>query len=127
MGPRGELTGWYGAEDGPWVDIGLIAIEVDASDYECYALTSEGYVFHGDALTYDPNDPIVSFTVGPEHDCFLRGDGSATCGGANDYGEGDVPEGAFLQLSAGDKHTCAVTTDGFLACWGLEQAGVPIN
>lgn len=125
MNESGGLAGWYA--DDNWGEYTFIVVDVDASDFECYGLTADGYIVSGDTLSWDMSDPIVAFTEGPAHDCVLHADGAAECGGSNDYGQGDVPEGAYSQLSAGSSQTCAITTDGFLTCWGSLEMGIPTD
>lgn len=63
-----------------------------------------------------PNSTQV--TVGYQHTCALKSDGSIKCWGGNGYGQATPPEGMFTQIDAGYLHTCALKNDGSLACWG---------
>lgn len=63
-------------------------------------------------------------SAGYYHTCGLKAGGSAVCWGYNDYGQGNVPDGAtFSQLSADSFHTCGVKTDGSAVCWGNNGNG----
>ncbi|OQW91259.1 MAG: hypothetical protein BWK78_05130 [Thiotrichaceae bacterium IS1] len=57
-------------------------------------------------------------TVGYEHSCALKNDGSVVCWGHNNYGQALPPPGTFTQLSSGNNFTCGVQMDGGIACWG---------
>ena len=43
--------------------------------------------------------------------------------GDNSFGEGDAPEGQFIDLSAGLDHTCAIDLEGAIQCWGYNEHG----
>jgi hypothetical protein len=97
-----------------------IAVEqVIASNVVCWGVV-RGEVPDGD---YD------SVTVGRNHACGLRDNGSVMCWGDNEHGQIDSPSGTlFTDISAGDEHSCGVTKDSTLSCWGRndrQQRDVP--
>jgi alpha-tubulin suppressor-like RCC1 family protein len=80
---------------------------------------------------------IVRLAMGTNGSCVIDAAGSATCWGANTYGQlGDgsrsdrvapVPVSGLAGLSSsiapGENHTCAVTTGGAVECWGSNSLG----
>jgi alpha-tubulin suppressor-like RCC1 family protein len=89
----------------------------------------------------------VTVTVGGDHSCGLKTDGSAYCWGSNQYGQlgvahSDTTCGSlnaaypcattpqlvqaglqFASIAAGQRHTCAITRSGDAYCWGSNDAG----
>ena len=89
----------------------------------------------------------TTVSVGAEHTCALRTDGTAYCWGSNQYGQlgatvtdtvctashttfdcSDVPVPVstnlkFQSISAGQRHTCAITVDAAAYCWGANDQG----
>ena len=68
-----------------------------------------------------PED-IYDFTdvsVGYDHSCGLRSDGTILCWGDGRNGETEPPEGTFTAVSAGEGYTCGIKTGGTVACWGI--------
>jgi alpha-tubulin suppressor-like RCC1 family protein len=78
----------------------------------------------------------VSVTAGNSHSCTAKGDGSASCWGANNKGQlGDgtmtgttkpvlvLGLNGATQISAGAEHTCAVVSGGAVWCWGKNASG----
>ena len=61
---------------------------------------------------------LTSISVGPDHTCGVKPDGSVICWGRNQWGQTEPPDGTFTSVSAGGGHTCGVRTDGSVACWG---------
>lgn len=63
-------------------------------------------------------------TVGRDHSCGLKKDGSITCWGDNSDGEQLFPAGNdFVAIDSGYQHTCAQRTDGTISCWGSDSYG----
>ena len=59
-------------------------------------------------------ETLISISVGGEHTCGLRPDGTVACWGR----QATPPVGTFVALSSGGRHTCALREDGTAACWG---------
>ncbi len=97
-----------------------------------------------------PLEDVVQVTVGSEHACALRRDGTVRCWGTGSRGElgdgvsrwgahrghaapvcvsgsvdgGDCEElGGVAQVAAAATHTCAVLRDGRVRCWGSNDSG----
>ena len=68
-----------------------------------------------------PSSPAISSGVG--HSCAITTDGTATCWGANAWGQADAPEGQFSATSAGGGHSCAIRVDRTITCWGSNSHG----
>lgn len=64
-------------------------------------------------------------SAGRDHNCAIKGDGSISCWGSNEWGECDAPAGhQFVQISAGHwHHTCGIDTMGKALCWGADGFG----
>ena len=89
----------------------------------------------------------ASVTVGGDHTCGLKTDGSAYCWGSNQYGQlgvshtdttcgslnaryscATIPQLVqaglqFAFISAGQRHTCAITRTREAYCWGSNESG----
>ena len=65
----------------------------------------------------------AAITVGHDHSCALRTNGTITCWGLNGSGEADAPDGQFSAVAAGVRHSCGLRTDGTITCWGLNGSG----
>jgi hypothetical protein len=57
-------------------------------------------------------------TVGRDHSCGLKSDGSIACWGCNTNGQHNAPEGSFVAIDSGMTHTCAIDAAGAVSCWG---------
>ena len=86
----------------------------------------EGYVANGQ----DADDTQASagcwdtVTVGRDHACGLRKDGTVRCWGSEAFGLLAAPEGDdFISVSAGYRHTCALRLSGEVTCWGSPADG----
>ncbi|MFA7287084.1 MAG: peptidoglycan-binding protein, partial [Patescibacteria group bacterium] len=85
---------------------------------------------------------VSAISVGDQHVCALKTDGTVFCWGDNTNGQlGDntatqrnvpvqvhgVADSGYLSgvsaISAGHRHTCAVKTDGTVFCWGIGGNG----
>ena len=82
--------------------------------------------------TASPAGTFTALSAGEAHTCGLRANGEAACWGhevdpdyirgsnldpPRDAGAFDVPEGAFVALSAGSFHTCGLRAEGDVECW----------
>ncbi len=89
----------------------------------------------------------ASVSVGGDHTCALKTDGSAYCWGSNQYGQlglshtdttcgslnaryscATIPQLVqaglqFASISAGQRHTCAITRTREAYCWGSNETG----
>lgn len=87
-------------------------------------------------------DGVVSGTLGKNHSCFLKENGSAWCMGTNNVGQlGDALGGRnypseiygglrFQSISGGYDSTCAIELNGTTHCWGqnlYKQLGLGPN
>jgi len=81
-------------------------------------------------------DTPIDVTVGGNHACAVRADGTVWCWGSNTFGQlGDstrtsssrprkvVGVSDAVQLAAGDQFTCARRRGGAVACWGRNWFG----
>ena len=82
--------------------------------------------------TASPEGTFTALSAGEVHTCGLRSNGEVACWGhevdldhirdnfidpPEDAGAFDVPEGAFVALSAGAFHTCGLRAGGEVECW----------
>lgn len=89
----------------------------------------------------------AAVTVGGDHTCALKTNGSAYCWGSNQYGQLGVTQSTttcgagnasypcattpqlvqaglqFASISAGQRHTCAIARTGEAYCWGSNDGG----
>ena len=71
-----------------------------------------------------PPGPFKSISLGENHVCALKEDGTAVCWGSAATGRSSPPEDErFKQISAGHDHTCALREDGTPVCWGSDFYG----
>ena len=62
--------------------------------------------------------PFRAFSVGWNHACAIKGDGTLACWGSNLYGQATPPAGRYVHVSSGERHSCAIREDGTRTCWG---------
>jgi hypothetical protein len=79
--------------------------------------------FAASAARADGNIAGEIVSVGSEHTCALRPDGSVDCWGNNGLGQAEDQPGPYTQISAGNVHTCALTPSGAVDCWGNNGLG----
>ena len=61
----------------------------------------------------------TQISVGWDHTCGLRSDGSVVCWGRDEFGQLRAPaDERFTAVAAGGAHTCGLRTDGTTVCWG---------
>lgn len=101
----------------------------------CGSRTSGEVVCWGDGSlgqTASPEGTFTALSAGEAHTCGLRSNGEVACWGhavdpdhirdnrvdpPEDAEAFDVPEGAFVALSAGAFHTCGLRAGGDVECW----------
>ena len=66
---------------------------------------------------------FAAMSVGWEHSCGLRGDGTFVCWGDDSRFQCTVPDGTCTAVSAGVWHTCGLKTDDAVVCWGDSKWG----
>ena len=98
----------------------------------CVAVTYSGFL---QSFTYDgtedniPNfvnqsnlpsaQGFVSVSLGYDHACALKSDGTVVCWGSNTYGQTAVPSGyKFVQVKAGQYFTIGINESGDIIAWG---------
>lgn len=70
------------------------------------------------------SDGFINVSVGYEHACALKNDGTVVCWGSNSNGECNVPSGyKFIQVKAGQYFTIGITEEGNLLAWGINTYG----
>ena len=76
-----------------------------------------------------PEEPLTVATASGSaewgHGCGLGADGSVVCWGRNGFGEGDPPEGRFVDIATGSSVSCGLRAGGTIECWGSGQADDP--
>ena len=76
-------------------------------------------------------DSFASISVGYDHNCALRHDGSAVCWGSDVFGQASPPaDERFSSISSGSGYTCGLRFDSRVLCWGNDvfgQASPPVN
>ena len=69
-------------------------------------------------------DSFASISVGYDHNCALRHDGSAVCWGSDVFGQASPPtDERFSSISSGNRVTCGLRPDGSAVCWGSDTFG----
>ncbi|MBU1243722.1 DUF4215 domain-containing protein [Myxococcota bacterium] len=119
------------------------AVKLDGSLW-CWGRNDRGQL--GVGVTEDRLSPVViadlvvgvaQVSCGYGHTCIISNDGSASCWGANDFGQlgngtaTDSPSPVQVSgfgseiagISAGDEFTCARKVDGSPFCWGRNDLG----
>ena len=103
----------------------------DASDDP--NLTCRGFL-QNFGQSIPPEGMFRSISVGANHVCGVKTDGTVACWGAGTTDEGcqdagencrqsRPPAGKFDQVSVGNYHSCAMTAERKVQCWGYPGAG----
>lgn len=66
---------------------------------------------------------VIAVSVGLDHTCALRAEGSVVCWGADDAGQANAIDGRYVSVSAGARYTCALRQDAEVVCWGANELG----
>ena len=77
---------------------------------------------------------VSQVSLGDEHTCAIKKDGTLWCWGNNSYGQPGngnyqnqlTPQmimNDILQVDLGYDHTCAIKKDNSLWCWGRNDGG----
>lgn len=84
-----------------------------------------GAIPSGESSNLIPPDAgdFTAVTVGWDHSCGIRRDGTVTCWGDNAEGQAAPPDGEFVALAAGRSHTCGIDTRQEIVCWGWDGRG----
>ncbi len=123
-GADASTDGMTGTDGG----VGDDAMAVDAMSVDAMSV---------DAMTDGPPPPLADrrLSLGANHSCLLRTDGSILCWGANADGQlGDgtligratpapVTGGPYVAVEAGNYNSCAITAAGGVVCWGRNDYG----
>jgi thiol-disulfide isomerase/thioredoxin len=90
----------------------------------------DGYVSNGQDADDSSSTTLgcwSSVTVGRDHTCALKTDGTPVCWGNNSDGETDITAGVtFAQIDAGYQHTCGREANGSVTCWGTTMWGATV-
>jgi alpha-tubulin suppressor-like RCC1 family protein len=103
-------------------------VEPFAGEWDSCWLTSVGTAWCSSDDSYisgaPTDDTFETLSVGDQHACGLRSDGSIACWGYDGSGQATPPEGTgFTQVSAGSAHTCAIDGTSQVQCWGSDYRG----
>jgi len=83
-----------------------------------------------------PSGTFRSVSVGANHACAVKTDGTVACWGAGTQDsdctaledpncrQSRPPAGTFAQVSVGSLHSCAMTADRKVKCWGYPGSGM---
>jgi hypothetical protein len=66
---------------------------------------------------------FTQVSAGKNHTCGVRGGGTVSCWGSNEFSQSSSPAGSFKEVSAGSVHTCGLESDGTVSCWGARDGG----
>lgn len=64
---------------------------------------------------------FVSVFRGMHQGFALNAEGELTCWGEDDFGQCDVPDGSFVEVSGANQHACGLRPDGRIECWGSDN------
>ena len=100
-------------------------------------LRTNGSVKCWGGITGELDGPYTAITVGDDHICAQRPDGTIHCDGDNSFGQLNIPDtltqpevdepttidGGGTTISVGGGHSCGIRTDATAVCWGLNDEG----
>ena len=67
---------------------------------------------------------FIDLSVGHNHNCALREDGTAVCWGEGYFqGSSTTPQGKFISITSGADHACALRESGSVVCWLIRDEG----
>jgi len=111
------------------------AVGISASETYSLAVRRNGKVQYWGAGSIISNfvsgaSDIISAAAGPDHCLLLKMDGSVVAGGANTYGQTNVPVelADVVAVSAGPQVSYALKSDGTVVAWGRNttaQTNIP--
>ena len=112
------LTSWYEDKDND--GLGNPDVSVTACEPPDGFVGNDGDSDDGDGSSLGCWSHI---TVGRDHSCGLKSDGTITCWGCNTNNQHNAPEGSFVAIDSGMTHTCAMDAQGAISCWGSNTSG----
>lgn len=158
LGPNGSLTADSPTPvrvpdppAGTWVSIdagcGHTCGLTSEGEIWCFGNQDNGQLANGFTSSNDsphpepalvPGGPWATLSVGGDHNCALKADGSLYCWGDSSAGRIALPgnavatptriDGIYRAVAAGERSTCVIALDGAVLCTGdnaLSQAGGP--
>ena len=70
-------------------------------------------------------DGFINISIGYNHGCAIKRDGTVVCWGDNTYGQSNTPLGVkFIQVKAGQYFTVGLKEDGNILCWGDDSNNI---
>ncbi len=116
--------GWDGNGETDVPDDELSFSSLAAGWYTTCGITSGKYVCWGypGGMYEAGTAQNEAISVGQYTVCEYAADGRAKCSyfgpSDDDFGQSEVPDGNYTDVSTGGYHTCAVNSDGAVVCWG---------
>lgn len=99
-------------------------VDIAAGGWSTCGLKSDARALCSGTLVAPAEARFKAITVGQQHACGLRDNGTVSCWGNNSEGQATPLKGeTFSVVAAGLAHTCGVTTDGAAHCWGSDYHG----
>lgn len=98
---------------------------IDAGSWRACGIRNGAIVCWGLPPGELPTGTFASLSVGIEHGCAVRTDGTLGCWESNEHADGRAvpPDGEYLVVSAGGDHSCAINADNGVECWGENKHG----
>jgi len=114
-GPEGSATEWVGFNLEPAISLGRYhscVLQYDSS-YECWGRDAEGQ------LSPPVFGTFSMLTTGEYFSCASSFSSlHPSCWGDKSADQTNVPNAAFVEISAGTEHTCGMVFEGLIECWG---------